>query len=182
MRPCRAVHRAFTLIEILVAIVILGLLAAIGFQAVSAARESARQTRCVSHLRQIFQAITMYMDDYGGDPVYSLPPSLAVLEPQYVKDRRVLVCANIPRAESTKVGGLGYLYQVGFTGFGEGDYELWPSVYARRGNDSPILVDPWHGAYHADGSLNLVDPLWFVLRIDGRVERVRGLPQSSVDL
>jgi len=55
--------RAFTLIELLVVIAIIALLAAILFPVFAQAREKARQTACVSNLRQIGMAVRMYVQD-----------------------------------------------------------------------------------------------------------------------
>jgi prepilin-type N-terminal cleavage/methylation domain-containing protein/prepilin-type processing-associated H-X9-DG protein len=54
----------FTLVELLVVIAIIGLLAALLFPIFARAREKARQTTCVSNMRQLGQAFTMYAQDY----------------------------------------------------------------------------------------------------------------------
>ncbi len=54
----------FTLIELLVVIAIIAILAAILFPVFAQARESARLIQCVSHTKQIGQAVSMYSDDY----------------------------------------------------------------------------------------------------------------------
>ncbi|WP_309721866.1 DUF1559 domain-containing protein [Armatimonas sp.] len=54
----------FTLIELLVVIAIIAILAAILFPVFAQARESARQTSCLSNLKQIAMADMMYLQDY----------------------------------------------------------------------------------------------------------------------
>jgi prepilin-type N-terminal cleavage/methylation domain-containing protein/prepilin-type processing-associated H-X9-DG protein len=66
-----AVRRAFTLIELLVVIAIIAILAAILFPVFAQAREKARQTSCLSNLKQMGTAVLMYVQDY--DEMY--PPN-----------------------------------------------------------------------------------------------------------
>lgn len=56
--------KGFTLIELLVVIAIIAILAAILFPVFARAREKARQTTCLSNVKQISLGFTMYMQDY----------------------------------------------------------------------------------------------------------------------
>jgi prepilin-type N-terminal cleavage/methylation domain-containing protein/prepilin-type processing-associated H-X9-DG protein len=59
-------QRGFTLIELLVVIAIIAILAAILFPVFAKAREKARETSCLSNVKQITLGIMMYKEDYDG--------------------------------------------------------------------------------------------------------------------
>ncbi len=97
---------AFTLIELLVVIAIIALLAAILFPVFARAREKARETTCVSNLRQIGMAVRMYVSDadetfpifhaYNFSPAPGTPGHRGVeseLEP-YTKSAAVFHCPD----------------------------------------------------------------------------------------
>ncbi len=100
----KTVHRGFTLIELLVVIAIIAILAAILFPVFAKAREKARQSSCLSNVRQLAVAVLMYAEDYSG----TLPVAVAckpdfsycwatmeLLEP-YVNNRQIWLCPDDP--------------------------------------------------------------------------------------
>ena len=62
----RPIRRAFTLIELLTVIAIIGILAAILIPTVGAVRQTAQQTACASNLRQAALAVLAYANDNRG--------------------------------------------------------------------------------------------------------------------
>jgi prepilin-type N-terminal cleavage/methylation domain-containing protein/prepilin-type processing-associated H-X9-DG protein len=118
--------RAFTLIELLVVIAIIAILAAILFPVFAQAREKARQTTCVSNLRQIGLAVTMYATDNEGYPFHSSPSNQVprtrwsdYLLP-YAKNEKMFLCPSAPKdmvgkawahAPNIFMGGYGYNFQ-----------------------------------------------------------------------
>lgn len=65
MIPGKKTQSAFTLIELLTVIAIIGILAAILIPVVAAVRESARAAVCFSNLRQMGMATLLYADDHN---------------------------------------------------------------------------------------------------------------------
>lgn len=110
---------AFTLIELLVVITIVAILAAILFPVFARAKESAKKSACLSNMRQIGMAFTLYLNDYddrmpdrrdlklslpgGYRPWTSWPPSdprsgwaLSLLSDSgYLTDARIWNCQSV---------------------------------------------------------------------------------------
>ena len=66
----REAQQAFTVIELLVVIAIIAILSSLLLPALSRVREKARQTACVSNLRQLVLAARLYWDDHEGRTFY----------------------------------------------------------------------------------------------------------------
>ena len=70
MPPVRARRHGFTLVELLVVIGIIALLISILLPSLSAAREQGNRTKCLSNLRQLGLAISMYANSEKGHYPY----------------------------------------------------------------------------------------------------------------
>lgn len=81
-------RRAFTLIEMLVVIAVIGILAALLLPALARAKAKALQTQCLNNLKQIGAAIQLYADENGD----TLPgPALAQVPTAYNSDNLILL-------------------------------------------------------------------------------------------
>src|SRR5436189_6483490 len=74
----RRFEPGFTLIELLVVIAIIAILAAILFPVFAGVKEKARQTACMSNLRQLGTATNIYVQDYDETyPAYPFDTAVA---------------------------------------------------------------------------------------------------------
>jgi prepilin-type N-terminal cleavage/methylation domain-containing protein/prepilin-type processing-associated H-X9-DG protein len=101
-------RKGFTLIELLVVIAIIAILAAILFPVFARAREKARQSSCLSNVKQLTLGLTMYVQDYderfmpAGYQIPGLPLGGSgtnvnwwryLLQP-YVKNWQIYLCPS----------------------------------------------------------------------------------------
>ena len=84
----RAARAGFTLLELLVVIVIIGILGSALVVSVQSGYKQARQTNCKSNLRQFGVALTIYRGEHDNQT----PSWISNLYPDYVDDRGLYVC------------------------------------------------------------------------------------------
>jgi prepilin-type N-terminal cleavage/methylation domain-containing protein/prepilin-type processing-associated H-X9-DG protein len=155
------IARAFTLIELLVVIAIIAILAAILFPVFAQAREKARQSTCVSNLKQIGAALAMYAQD--ADETMMLAQAGDMRWPQflapYIKQRAFVLC---PTADYDRplTGTLTYSETigdpVGVGGLNDYFYGLYPSYGYNHAYLSPSLACP--DAFDTPGAACAVTP------------------------
>jgi prepilin-type N-terminal cleavage/methylation domain-containing protein/prepilin-type processing-associated H-X9-DG protein len=102
-------RNGFTLIELLVVIAIIAILAAILFPVFAQAREKARQTSCLSNMKQIMTGAKMYDQDYdeqsfwgwynsAGNGTNLSFPELVL---PYTKNQDIFLCPSAPKTAAT---------------------------------------------------------------------------------
>ncbi|MES2459710.1 MAG: DUF1559 domain-containing protein [Armatimonadota bacterium] len=142
----RTKTRGFTLIELLVVIAIIAILAAILFPVFAQARAKARQTACLSNMKQIGTALLMYSGDYDETIVPSQNGAVGVnlvswptMTLPYIKNQDVFVCPsgdeNAAPAPSDQVAASTRLYK-GIT------VNIPGSASGGDGSDKPFCLVP----------------------------------------
>ena len=103
-RACSS-RRAFTLVEILVVLAIIGILAAVLLPVFASARDAARRASCASNLKQIGQSFAMYVRDHNGfypNVLRHAGPNCSAWAESiypYVKSAEVFECPNAEAGE-----------------------------------------------------------------------------------
>jgi prepilin-type N-terminal cleavage/methylation domain-containing protein/prepilin-type processing-associated H-X9-DG protein len=163
-------RRGFTLIELLVVIAIIAILAAILFPVFARAREKARQSACLSNVKQLMTACLMYVQDYDESFCWAQHhPGAGRFWYEkwapYVKNAQIFICPSKPTGIGYS-GGYGYNIRgqsgqatvTGWDGFGYYylDRDTWNDTVVcladiKAPSESIVIGDPGSNSYSAHG-------------------------------
>lgn len=186
-RSVRAARTAaFTLVELLTVIGVLGILVAILIPTVSAARKSARNTQCTSNLREWGRAILLYASENKGryqfDGWASVPngPYMRYLTDSDSQYRRYRVCPMIDDEADYNMGALTYSIVRGSIN-GKIDTVKANVNYvelsnARNPSQYLLIVDSIN---NTGGSLQGGDESWVKARVDPLFDKTQTDPRNT---
>ena len=178
----------FTLIELLVVIAIIAILAAVLFPVFARARESARQTKCLSNLSQLCKAAYMYADDYDHLLPWAYewhiahPYTEEALIP-YVKDKMVFRCPD-DFGDTWDGGDRTPYWDYWGTSYGYPGANYWTSNWnavagleigsIMNGSEMPIFFDhrPWHLMLQRTSQWNTQGGMTMVVFVDGHSQKM----------
>lgn len=156
-RPDFSVNAAFTLVELLTVVAIIGLLAAILMPTLRHVRETAKSSTCTNNLRQIGIAIQGYVNDNKG----SLPPGTPWVTPLFNADPRHFQTALVPYLGITKAPSWAINSSIapmfGCPGYKEttGNHYVLTQAVKR---DDGTSFNPWPVVYQNQGNGQFVTP------------------------
>jgi prepilin-type N-terminal cleavage/methylation domain-containing protein len=156
----KGIHSGVTLVELLAVIAIVVVLAALFYPVLAGARGEAHKTVCISNLRQLSTAISLYRGQHGGDAVtfgdlYSmgLPPPRNLTD-ALASTRSLWKCDGPSRRAGHVESGFSYTYipappgeRIGAT--------TWAEYVQTEGEAALLFTD----LYHSPAGTDLSSPV-----------------------
>ena len=147
----------FTLVELLVAIAIIAVLAAMLFPVLARAREKARQSSCLSNVAQLGKAFLMYASDYDDRvPVEWYPGGGGFrqdLQP-YVANTQVFFCPSQPGERTSSYGMPAW---TAWMAYWSGSAKL---AAAKSPSGTILLAEQWSSWFSARDPVHWQSPWW----------------------
>jgi len=159
------IRRAFTVVELLIAMAVLAIAAAIAFPVYRSAVAKSRETTCINTLHQLHSAIEIYRANYGGEGVYGgvtemrLPPYLIWMIRDLGLTHAAMRCCVPGRIHPWS--GFTVFYPSPDMG-ANGDWKGW-AKYCSEYRDQAILI----GDFNHDPNKDLIDSPFVTHRIIG---------------
>ncbi|MCG3150338.1 MAG: hypothetical protein PCFJNLEI_03821 [Verrucomicrobiae bacterium] len=157
---------AFTLLELLVVVAIIGLLAGLLLPALANARRKSHESACLSNLRQLSLAATMYADECGSYPpawINSTARWMDLLKPYVPKKSGAYVCLSdtqkIPLPWDPTIT---MSFGINTFNFAGNRWCFWYGVKLRdvvRPAGTILYADCTPGKYYAGGGSTFTDPV-----------------------
>lgn len=138
-------RRAFTLVELLVAILLVGVLAALLLPALGKAVNSGKRSNCLANQKQMLVAAQLYQEDYPtwfyltADVCDDRAP--AAFHPRYIASTRIFLCPNTRNVIRTNLNSQGEFMDLLTSSQGDRERKTGGHSYEFHGfYDSPPLA------------------------------------------
>jgi prepilin-type N-terminal cleavage/methylation domain-containing protein len=174
-------ERGFTLVEMLATMAVILVMAGVVYASLAPVREKAREAHCINNLHQIWHAIQMYRQDYGGqDPPEALTASQLGLPDSsqklqgYLRDTSVFMCPSQYWGKGDQNRHMAsYIWSIEQETSVPPPFLSFGQMVAKHGEETPLISDPHHGLKYRDYDPTAQSSKTYrvvVLRLNGQVK------------